>query len=74
VYRRCSHLLSANRAYVVEGLVEASFGVVTLTVLELRSLESGADDDRSKRSDPQTWYDDSCDASPDPPVHFFPLS
>ena len=74
VYRRCSHLLSTNRAYIVEGLVEASFGVVTLTVLELRSLESGADDDRSKRSGPQTWYDDPCDAPSDPPVHFSPLT
>ena len=74
VYRRCSHLLSTHRAYLVEGLVEASFGVVTLTVLELRSLESGTDDDRPKRSDPQTWYDDPCDASSDPPVHFSPLT
>ena len=74
VYRRCSHLLSTNRAYIVEGLVEASFGVVTLTVLELRSLESGADEDRSRRAAPQTWYDDPCDAPSDPPVHFYPLT
>jgi error-prone DNA polymerase len=74
VYRRYSHLLSTNRAYIVKGLVEASFGVVTLTVLELRSLESGADDDHSKRSDPQTWYDDPCDVPPDLPVHFSPLT
>ena len=40
VYRRCCHLLSQNRPYVVRGLVEESFGVATLTVLDLQSLES----------------------------------
>ncbi|MDF0677118.1 MAG: DNA polymerase III subunit alpha [Nitrospira sp.] len=39
VYRRCCHLLSPNQPYVVRGLVEEAFGVVTLTVLDLQSLE-----------------------------------
>jgi error-prone DNA polymerase len=74
VYRRCNHLLSSNRAYIVEGLVEECFGVVTLTVFDLRSLETGAPDDRSQRSASQTWYDDSCDAWSDPPAHTSPLT
>ncbi len=40
VYRRCCHLLSPNRPYVVRGLVEESFGVATLTVMDLHLLES----------------------------------
>jgi error-prone DNA polymerase len=39
VYRRCCQLLSPNRPYVVRGLVEESFGVVTLTVHDLQLLE-----------------------------------
>ncbi len=39
VYRRCCHLLSPNQPYLVRGLVEESFGVVTLTVLDLQLLE-----------------------------------
>ncbi|MDF0668639.1 MAG: DNA polymerase III subunit alpha [Nitrospira sp.] len=39
IYRRCCHLLSPNQPYVVNGLVEESFGVVTLTVLDLQLLE-----------------------------------
>lgn len=39
VYRRCCHLLSPNRPYVVHGLVEESFGVATLTVHDLQLLE-----------------------------------
>ena len=39
VYRCCCHLLSSNRPYVVRGLVEESFGVATLTVLDLQPLE-----------------------------------
>lgn len=73
VYRRCSHLLSSNRAYLVQGLVEESFGVVTLTVFDLRWLESGSDD-RPTSPDHQTWYDGSCDALPDPPAHSSPLT
>ncbi|HWC51297.1 MAG TPA: DNA polymerase III subunit alpha, partial [Nitrospira sp.] len=72
VYRRCSHLLSSNRAYLVQGLVEESFGMVTLTVCDLRWLESGPADGPA-RPHHQTWYDDSCDALTDPPAHSFPL-
>ena len=35
VYRRCCHLLAPDRAYVLQGLIEQSFGVVTLTVTDL---------------------------------------
>ncbi len=42
VYRRCCHLLSPSQPYVVHGVVEESFGVVTLTVLDLQLLESTA--------------------------------
>jgi error-prone DNA polymerase len=37
-YRRYCHLLAANQAYVVTGLVEEQFSTVTLTVRELRLL------------------------------------
>ncbi|HKT35800.1 MAG TPA: DNA polymerase III subunit alpha, partial [Nitrospira sp.] len=73
VYRRCSHLLSSNRAYVIQGLVEESFGVVTLTVLDLHCLEPMENDNGLRRGHPQTWYDDPCDALSDPPVHSSPL-
>jgi error-prone DNA polymerase len=63
-------LLSSNRAYIVEGLVEESFGVVTLTVLDLRWLDIASDD----RLHSQTWYDDACDALTDPPAHSSPLT
>jgi error-prone DNA polymerase len=72
VYLRCCHLLSSNRAYLVQGLVEESFGVVTLTVFDLRWLESEPDDGPA-RPDRQPWYDDSCDAMSDPPAHSSPL-
>jgi hypothetical protein len=51
--------------------VEESFGVVTLTVIDLRWLESR--DDSPERPIPHTWYDDPCDALPDPPAHSSPL-
>ena len=71
VYRRCSHLLSSNRAYVVQGLVEESFSVVTLTVLDLRWLESAADD-----STPLCNHGMVTHATPCPVrrAHSFPLS
>ena len=40
VYRRCHQLLSPNRPFIVRGLVEEEFGVVTLTVSDLQLLES----------------------------------
>jgi error-prone DNA polymerase len=67
VYRRCSHLLSTNRAYMVQGLVEEAFGVMTLTVLDLRWLDL-ASDESGESPNPQSWYDDPCDALPDPPA------
>ncbi len=35
VYRRHCHLLAPDRSYVLRGLIEESFGVVTLTVTDL---------------------------------------
>ena len=48
IYRRCCHLLSPNRPYVVRGLVEETFGVVTLTVHDLRLLEPTMGDIRDR--------------------------
>ncbi len=45
VYRRCYQLLAPNRAYVVSGLVEEAFGVVTLTVSELQPLDGAPTDE-----------------------------
>lgn len=72
VYRRCCHLLSPNRPYVVRGLVEESFGVVTLTVLDLHLLESTMDEGNHPLSllqEPR--YGESCDVLPDPPPNSF---
>jgi len=38
VYRRRCHLLSLHRPYILEGIVEASFGIVTLTVTDLHGV------------------------------------
>jgi error-prone DNA polymerase len=73
VYRRCCHLLSSNRAYVIRGLVEETFRVVTLTVIDLSPLESTTDDDCLRLSEHGTWYDTPCDALPDQPTHSSPL-
>ena len=54
VYRRCCHLLSPNRPYVVRGLVEQSFGVATLTVHDLHLLESTRDRKRDGLGPPET--------------------
>jgi hypothetical protein len=40
VYRRCCHLLSTEHPFILRGLVEAQFGVITLTVHDLRILPS----------------------------------
>jgi error-prone DNA polymerase len=40
VYRRCCHLLSTDYPFVLRGLVEEQFGVVTLTVHDLRILSA----------------------------------
>ncbi len=50
VYRRCCHLLSPNRPYVIRGLVEESFGVATLTVLDLQPLEPTIGNKRHQRA------------------------
>jgi error-prone DNA polymerase len=38
VYRRCCHLLALDRPYVLQGVIEVSFGVVTLTVTDLQAV------------------------------------
>ncbi len=38
VYRRYCHLLAPDRPYVLRGLIEESFGVVTLTVTDLHVI------------------------------------
>lgn len=60
VYRRCCHLLSPNRLYVVRGLVEESFGVATLTVLDLQLLESTMNTKHDRLSQHEHIDDRSC--------------
>ena len=63
VYRRCCHLLLPNRPYVVRGLVEESFGVVTLTVHDLQLLESTMDEGNHRLPlVKEPVYGGSCDA------------
>ncbi len=38
VYRRTCHLLATNQAYIIEGVVEAHFAAVTLTVTAIRKV------------------------------------
>jgi error-prone DNA polymerase len=71
VYQRCCHMLSSNRAYVVRGLVEEAFHVVTLTVLDLSPLESTTD---AAGPHEKAWYDDPCGAPPDQHTHSSPLT
>lgn len=72
VYRRCHHLLSSNRPYVVRGLVEEEFGVVTLTLFDLQLLESTPNADLRRHTSCETWYGDLCDpALSDPPPPSF---
>jgi error-prone DNA polymerase len=72
VYRRCCHLLSPNRSYVVHGQVEESFGVVALTVLDLHLLESRTDEGNHPLPlVREPVYGESCDALPDPPPNSF---
>ncbi|MDI3464744.1 MAG: DNA polymerase III subunit alpha [Nitrospira sp.] len=78
VYRRCCHLLSPNRPYVVRGLVEETFGVVTLTVVDLQLLESTGEGNHPLPS----WKDrckdrcmvKPCDDSSNPPPDSFRLN
>ena len=71
VYRRCCHLLSGDCPYVLHGLVEEQFGVVTLTVHDLRIL-STASRSRGNNGLSQSFhpcYGDTWDDErrPDPP-------
>lgn len=72
VYRRCHQLLSSNRPYVVRGLVEEEFGVVTLTVSDLQLLESTSYPDPDRQIPHEAWYGDTCDALRAPPPPSFP--
>ncbi len=53
VYRRDCHLLVTNRSYILQGLVEAQFGIATLTVTDLTPLDSRtpAQDTRDSHAD-----------------------
>ncbi|HEX5545584.1 MAG TPA: DNA polymerase III subunit alpha, partial [Nitrospira sp.] len=74
VYRHCCHLLSPNRSYVVQGLVEESFGVMTLTVLDLHLLESRMDEGNHPLPFlGKPVYGKLCDVLPGPPPHSSPL-
>ena len=41
VYRRYAHLLSSGKPYLLDGLVEADYGAITLTVHRVRPLKAG---------------------------------
>jgi error-prone DNA polymerase len=57
VYRRCCHLLSTEHPFVLCGLVEAQFGVITLTVHDLRILAPADRFPRHGLSQPtHSWY------------------
>jgi error-prone DNA polymerase len=43
IYRRCCHLLNSHQPYVLRGLVESSFGIVTLTVTDLQAVHKPPD-------------------------------
>ncbi|WHZ26741.1 MAG: DNA polymerase III subunit alpha [Nitrospira sp.] len=73
VYRRCCHLLSPNRPYVVRGSVEETFGVVTLTALDLQVLEPTMDEgNHSLPNWQESRYGKLCVAPSDPPLNSFP--
>ena len=59
VYRRCCHLLSTEYAYVLHGLVEEQFGVVTLTVHDLRVLPASRSHENQSLSSFPAWYDET---------------
>jgi DNA-directed DNA polymerase III PolC len=71
VYRRCHQLLSPNRPYVMRGLVEEEFGVVTLTVSNLQLLESTGAEELHRQTHGEPWYGDLCDVPLDPPPPSF---
>lgn len=59
IYRRCHRLLSSRRPYVVRGVVENSFGAVTITVSDLRFLDLVSEDESSRSLSSEPWYDGS---------------
>ncbi len=71
VYRRCCHLLSPNRPYIVYGLVEEHFGVATLTVHDLQLMELTTDDKQHQQVRSAAWDSESCNNPSDPPPHIF---
>lgn len=70
VYRRCHQLLAANRAYLLRGLVEEVFDVVTLTVTELQPLDPEPVREPAWNGAQDAWYGESCDAPPQQPPPF----
>ena len=50
VYRRVCHLLETCRVYLLKGLVESSFNVVTVTLKDLVALDHGAVDEVAETS------------------------
>jgi error-prone DNA polymerase len=56
VYRRCHRILSSRQPYVVCGVVENSFGAVTITVSDLRFLDLASEGDSSPSLSSEPWY------------------
>jgi len=55
-YRRCYHLLSTDRAYLLEGLIEQDFGAVTLTVHQITPLDITTSDELSVMRDESAFH------------------
>ncbi|HEX2055884.1 MAG TPA: hypothetical protein VHF07_05290 [Nitrospiraceae bacterium] len=74
VYRRCCHLLSTDYPFVLQGLVEEHYGVVTLTVHDLRILPAAhrAHRNNGLSQSLHPWYGDPWDDErrTDPPRSF----
>ena len=74
VYQRCCHLLSPDYPYLLRGLVEEQFGVVTLTVHDLRILPAAhhASENNGLSQSFSSWYGDTWDdeCRRDPPQTF----
>jgi DNA-directed DNA polymerase III PolC len=72
VYRRCHQLLLPNRPFIVRGLVEEEFGVVTLTVSDLQLLEFTSSPEAKRQTSHEAWYGSTCDALSNLPPRSFP--
>jgi error-prone DNA polymerase len=74
VYRRCCHLLSTDYPFVLQGLIEKHYGVVTLTVHDLRILPAAcrSHDNTGLSQSFHPCYGDTWDDErrPDPPRSF----